>query len=132
MDKEGGGYYFFLEKYDNRIFKIQLNISQHLLNCSSIQVCEQFADSSAMKCGTCSKFGSSAIHEVVRPLDSTQNQIQFKRLQGNCSTDSHQCTGVSPLTFCIFLLKPKKDKKRTSFEKQEQVGSRIRQRLLVN
>ena len=28
MDKEGGGYYFILEKYENCIlFKIQLNIS---------------------------------------------------------------------------------------------------------
>ena len=36
-----------------------------------IKVFEQFADSSSMRCRTCSMFGSSAIHEVVRALAET-------------------------------------------------------------
>ena len=49
MDKEGGGYYFFLEKYDNHIFKIQMNISQlaptKLLQYIGLRtVCRQFAN----------------------------------------------------------------------------------------
>ena len=44
-------------------------------------VCEQFADSSSMKCGTCWKFESSAIPEVVQALGSSRKPpIEVKKV----------------------------------------------------
>ena len=80
--------------------------------------------------------------------NSTQNQRQFKRLYGNCSTDSSVIvSGNGHLIFCIFLLQRcKKDAKQncrkdTKWEKrckkqgnwmlrrEKKVGSRIHWRL---